>query len=116
MQERLVVGFDGSESALTAMRWAAAEADGRQASVRVVGSYAMPPIMEYYGIGSSDATPAEKEQLAQACRSGVTKAIDACRDVHPNVGFDSRSSMISRATRSCVRPKMPTWWLSVAAG
>lgn len=88
MQERLVVGFDGSESALTAMRWAAAEADGRQASVRVVGSYAMPPIMEYYGISSSDATPAAKEQLAQACRSGVTKAIDACRDVHPNVGFD----------------------------
>ena len=39
----VVVGVDGSDSALAAVRWAAVEADRRQAPLRVVTAFSWKP-------------------------------------------------------------------------
>ena len=52
LHQRLVVGFDGSESSLSAIEWAASEAESRGACVRVISSYSMEPVTDF-GSGAS---------------------------------------------------------------
>ena len=40
MHDRLVIGFDGSDASMAALAWAVAEAERRDAAVRIVSSYA----------------------------------------------------------------------------
>ncbi|MEO6122418.1 MAG: universal stress protein [Ilumatobacteraceae bacterium] len=88
MHNRLVIGYDGSEASGSALRWAVAEAERRSASVSVVASYAMPRVMNVYGIGIDGATPDELARLEASCRSGVETAVQAALEEHPGVGLE----------------------------
>lgn len=92
MHDRLIVGFDGSLASLAALRWAGEEAESRKASVRVISSYSMPPVMDYYGIGTAAASTAELERLEQACESALRDAVAEATRCHPTVGFDYRAT------------------------
>lgn len=88
MHDRLVVGFDGSEAAVSAVRWAAGEAEMRDASVRVVSSYSMPPVMNFYGLGTAAATEPNLQPLKDACVADLQAVVAKSTHVHPRVGFD----------------------------
>lgn len=91
MHDRLIVGFDGSEQSQTALRWAAAEAETRKASVRVISSYSMPPVMDYFGLGTASASPESLERLRQRCVTALRAAVAESVRNHPGVGFDERA-------------------------
>ena len=88
MHNRLVVGLDGSENSMSALRWAAAEAQSRGASVRVVGSYSMPPLMDVYGMGWSAMAAPETAQLRDDTMQTLSGAVGQLLQRHPRVGFD----------------------------
>jgi nucleotide-binding universal stress UspA family protein len=83
MHGRLVVGFDGSQSSASALRWAMAEAQVRNASVSVVCSYWMPPLMDAYGLGLHGG-PSDAE-VAQATMEEVRDAVAGVSAEHPGV-------------------------------
>ncbi|MGD9998226.1 MAG: universal stress protein [Ilumatobacteraceae bacterium] len=88
MKDRLVVGFDGSEASTAAVRWAAAEAEVRGASVRVMSSYALPPVMDFYGMGATGATVGQLEELKKSCEAALHDVVERVAREHPTVGFD----------------------------
>ena len=91
MKNRLVVGFDGSEASKSALRWASAAAAYRGASVRVLSSYAMPPVVDYYGLGGAVANPEQARSLREACTSQLHDSVTAAIKAHPALGFDYRA-------------------------
>ena len=88
MRDRLVVGYDGSATSVAALDWAGAEAAMRGASLRVISSYAMPPLMNFYGIGTPSANAPELRQLEESCEAALRAAVDASVRRHPSVAFD----------------------------
>lgn len=88
MRDHLVVGYDGSATSAAALEWAGAEAAMRRASVRVISSYAMPPVMDFYGIGTRWANASELRQLEESCEAALRAAVDASARRHPSVAFD----------------------------
>jgi nucleotide-binding universal stress UspA family protein len=88
MKDRLVVGYDGSETSTTAVRWAAAEADLRGASVRVMSSYALPPVMDFYGMGATGASVEQLEEMKKSCEAALHDVVERAAREHPTVGFD----------------------------
>jgi len=88
MHDRLVVGFDGSPNAVAAVRWAAREAEQRNAAVRVIGSYAAVPVVDYYGVSAGEAAAAETEQRKQDCLAALRTVVDEVAHGHRSVGFD----------------------------
>ena len=91
MKNRLVVGFDGSEASKSALRWAAETAETRDASVRVISSYAMPPVIDYYGVGAAVTAPADVGALRDACTAQLHDSVTAAVKAHPALGFDYRA-------------------------
>jgi nucleotide-binding universal stress UspA family protein len=87
VRDRLVVGFDGSAASVAALEWASEEATVRKASIRVLSSYAMPPVMDYYGIGTSRADEAELTKLERSCEAALRAAVAESSRRHPSVGF-----------------------------
>ncbi|MBI5089784.1 MAG: universal stress protein, partial [Actinobacteria bacterium] len=88
MKGRLVVGYDGSEASLTAVRWTAAEAEIRGASVRVMSSYALPPVMDFYGIGATGASIEQLEAMKKSCEAALHDVVERTARERPTVGFD----------------------------
>ena len=88
MLNRLIVGFDGSENSRTALRWAAAEAQVRSATVSAVSSYAMPPLMNLYGLGTAGAAAASLERLGATCAASLNEAVAKSAAAHPSVHFE----------------------------
>lgn len=87
MHDRLVVGFDGSDTARNAVHWAAAEAARRGASVHVASSYALPPVMDYYGLGIvSSAT--QLNAVKANCHDDLALVVAEMARLFPGVGFD----------------------------
>jgi nucleotide-binding universal stress UspA family protein len=70
--------------------WAAAEAEARDAVVRVVSSYALPPVMDFYGFGATGAAPDQIEQLQKSCEAAVVDVVTRAQQLHPSVVFDTR--------------------------
>lgn len=94
--QRLVVGFDGSDSSLSAIEWAAAEAALRGASVRVVSSYFVQPIVDFgYGGGGSAS---DLPETAAWCLDRVQTATTKVFDGHPGVEHDVENVRQSPAT------------------
>jgi nucleotide-binding universal stress UspA family protein len=91
MHDRLIVGFDGSEAAAAAVRWAAAEAETRGAAVRVVSSFSMPPVMDYYGIGTAVAPESTLQALKETCLADLQAVVTESTHTHPRVGFDFKA-------------------------
>lgn len=88
MERHVVVGFDGSPASRAAFDWAVAEAARSGWSVRVVSSYAMPPVMDVYGMGTAAATAEQVEQLRAAYQTDVDAAVGVATSAHPEVSIE----------------------------
>jgi nucleotide-binding universal stress UspA family protein len=78
----IVVGVDGSASALAAARWAAHEARRRHLDVRVVHAWGMTGVYYGAGIGMPSAV---YEQLEQVATRVLTDAVEAVRQAAPGI-------------------------------
>jgi nucleotide-binding universal stress UspA family protein len=72
---KIVVGVDGSETSLRALRWALAEAELRHATVDVIHSWHV----NYYG-DMTGAMPYPEEVFASAARDTLDRALTAVAD------------------------------------
>jgi nucleotide-binding universal stress UspA family protein len=84
----IVVGVDGSEHSLDALRWAASEAKLRGATLRVVASFSTPLMSTGYEVAvpdSSDLAAASTTMLKAALdsvrSSGVLEGVDVITEV-----------------------------------
>lgn len=82
----VVVGVDGSESALDAVRWAAAEAASRQLPLRLVAVFTPLPAAPRHDMG---LTAAYMEQAAASLRATLELAIEVAAGAAPGIGIDS---------------------------
>lgn len=82
--EGIVVGVDGSDPALCALDWAAAEARRRQVPLNIVTSYTIP----VFAASSMDAGYATLDD--QVIRDGAQEVLDAARDRVGDIGVDVR--------------------------
>ena len=87
LHQRLVVGFDGSESSLSAMEWAASQAESRGASVRVISSYSMQPVIDFGPVASGSGV--DMTELGALCldrlRIATTKVFEGRRGVRHDI-------------------------------
>ena len=94
---RLVVGFDGSESSVSAIEWAASEAESRAASVLIVSSYAMEPVVDF-GAGAS-GSGVDMSEVTAACqdrlRVTAAKVFADHRDVEHDIEVSRASPAIA---------------------
>lgn len=71
-QQRIVVGTDGSDNSVAALRWAVAEAKLRGAAVDVVYTWEYPPVIDPLGVsmlpGADDMTASAERLLAEVLR------------------------------------------------
>lgn len=86
LHRRLVVGFDGSDSSLSAIEWAASEAKSRGASVRVISSYAVEPIIDF-GSGAT-GSGVDMTEIAAWCLDRLQTATAKVFEQHPDVDHD----------------------------
>jgi nucleotide-binding universal stress UspA family protein len=77
MRQRIVVGVDGSETAELAVRWAAAEADRRGASLELVAAWEVPT--SNYGFGLAPITEDVVKGLMKAAEENIGNALDVVR-------------------------------------
>jgi nucleotide-binding universal stress UspA family protein len=87
MHARLVVGFDGSQSSIAAVRWAAAEALARNAAVSVVSAYAMPPAIDSYGLGLAGLA-VQLEVMEETAWQQLRDVAAQVLAEHPALGLD----------------------------
>ena len=59
--------------------------------MRVVSSYSMPPVMDYYGLGTAVATQPTLEALKETCLADLQSVVTEATHAHPRVGFDFRA-------------------------
>ena len=60
----------------------------RGASVRVVSSYALPPVMDYYGLGATVASAPQMDEVKKAYLDGLRVVVERCAHLYPRVGID----------------------------
>jgi nucleotide-binding universal stress UspA family protein len=72
---QIVVGVDGSEHSVDALRWAAEEARLRNATLKVVASFATPIMSTGYEVAAPDPS-----DLAAASNTMLGAAIDTIRE------------------------------------
>src|SRR5215213_6711517 len=91
---RVVAGFDGSEGSAVAVEWAAREAQARASSLCVVTCSAVPPPVDYSGIGARQVT-------------SLLEAVESTRRRHPGLTvaqaathLDARTALIAEAAKS----------------
>lgn len=86
MHNRLIVGYDGSDASINALEWAADAAESRGASVRVISSYAAPPLVDF-GYGSVAAVWAD-DDIPDWTRAELDKAVTKAFEHRPTVAHD----------------------------
>lgn len=86
MHNRLIVGYDGSDASIHALEWAAAAAESRGASVRVISSYAAPPLVDF-GYGSVAAVWAD-DDIPEWTRAELDRAVTKAFEHRPAVAHD----------------------------
>ena len=87
MTERILVGFDGSDTSMSAVAWATDEAARRGASLHIVSTYQVPVATDYYGIGIPSGYLAP-ELFRDACVDQLQRALGVAHERHPEVGVD----------------------------
>ena len=88
MEQRLVVGFDGSPASAEAVLWAAAEAEPRGALVEVIACCDLPLTTEFWG-SVPGVAGYDDEKLRDAMQAGVNAAIVSAQAHHPLVKFEN---------------------------
>jgi len=86
VHQRLVVGFDGSDSSLSAIEWAASEGAVRGSSVRVISSYHTQPVVDF-GFGTTGSL-VESAETAAWCLDRLQIAASKVFDAYPGVPHD----------------------------
>ncbi len=87
MTGRIVVGVDGSEGSLRALRWAAEEAAIRDAVVVAVAVWQSP--YDYLFGSTLYEVPVDERKLVDAARETVSKAIAEVAAEHPGARFET---------------------------
>ena len=82
---RVVVGVDGSDSALDAVRWAAREADRRRLPLRVVHAFGWPDTRH---VGDPGLGVDYREVLQRAAREVLAAATAAAGETVPGLAVD----------------------------
>jgi len=90
MTERILVGFDGSDTSISAVRWAVGEAVRRHAAVDVVSTFSIPVVSDYYGVGLPDAW-VNRDLYADACMEQLRRVLSMVHGEHPEVGIDIKA-------------------------
>lgn len=85
----IVVGVDGSENSLDALRWAAAEARLRGAPLRVVGTFTTPIMSTGYEVAVPDP-----DDLDAAAHTMLGAAVDAVRETGDLEGVDVSTEVL----------------------
>lgn len=86
MTGRILVGVDGSEGSLRALRWALEEAAIRHAVVVAATVWESP--YDYLLGGASHYAPLHEGELVEAARDTLSKAIAAVQPEHPDVRIE----------------------------
>ena len=92
---RLVVGFDGSDSSLSALEWAASEAESRAASVRIISSYALTQGLDL--AAGASAAGIDMREIAAGCVDQLRTATTTVFEGHPGVAHDVEAVGVSPA-------------------
>lgn len=83
MNEKIVVGFNGTDSSTEAVMWAAGEAEIRHVPLRIVGCYEMPAVSADGSLGWGDGA------IYEAIREDATANVDQIRSTvaaaHPTL-------------------------------
>lgn len=80
---QIVVGVDGSEHSVDALRWGVDEARLRACTLKVVASYATPIMSTGYEVASPDPS-----DLAAASTTMLSAAVDSVREAGSLEGID----------------------------
>lgn len=87
----IVVGVDGSEGSTRALRFALEEARARDAHLRVVSAWHVPPML--YGSGwGMVAVPPDKSEFEDTARTALEKCLDT-------VGAEANGVSVTRVVR-----------------
>jgi nucleotide-binding universal stress UspA family protein len=73
----IVVGVDGSDGSVAALRWAASEARLRGARLRLVAAYSMAPLVTLGTAPMPSAIEAVEPDLERTAREAIERAIAA---------------------------------------
>lgn len=79
---RVVVGVDGSEPSMAALRWAVDESRGRGRGLHVVSCWSYPMMLSWWG---PYQPPISSEELEQAAREVVERAVQEVLGDEPDV-------------------------------
>lgn len=82
---RIVVGTDGSDGAVAALRWALEEAKLRDAEVELVHAYADPPLAAYPTLVVPVVSPEELREAAERVAHAALEAAGGPGDVKVSV-------------------------------
>lgn len=75
MDTRIVVGVDGSDSSVAALRWAVEEARLRDAALEVVHAWEYPGVADVAAIAAYTISPAELERGAREVLDAAIAAV-----------------------------------------
>lgn len=101
---RIIVGVDGSDASIEALRWAAHEATRRNVSMLIVSCYTVP----VYGVQEADAfhTREDVARFEQGAATIVRQAAELVAEIDPHVVVEVMTALsaaavtISEATRA----------------
>ncbi|MGZ8578999.1 MAG: universal stress protein, partial [Actinomycetota bacterium] len=91
MGGRLVVGVDGSETATSAVRWAAQEAALRGATLELVSAWEVSVSSVGYGLGFAEISADMVKGLEQAAEETVAAAAQVAREGYPDLEIETRT-------------------------
>ncbi len=88
---RLVVGVDGSESATSAVRWAAREAILRRAKLDLVSAWEVSVSIVGYGLGFAEMSGEMMKGLEQNAEETLAAAAEVARKGSPDIEIETRA-------------------------
>lgn len=77
--DRVVVGYDGTPGSASAVEWAACEAVLRGSSLRIVTCSAVPPTVDFHGVGARQS-------------QGLEATVKATRERHANLTVEKAAT------------------------
>lgn len=91
MGGRLVVGVDGSETAMSAVRWAAREAALREAKLELISAWEVSVSSVGYGLGFAEMSGEMLKGLEQAAEEIVAAAAGVAREGFHDIEIETRT-------------------------
>lgn len=89
----MAIGFDGSDSSLSALEWTASEAELRAASVRIISSYSLTQGLDL--AAGATATGIDMTEIAAGCLDQLRTATTKVFEEHPDVSYDIEAVGVS---------------------